>query len=451
MKPEKYKTQYLIGLAIHLVFLIIMYSSGTSYKNLQIPEGTYKNNIWQCSDVMTYVDPAINFVQYHVFGQERIPDHFRTIGYPALISFFYSIAGKNWLIWLQIFQAFIFAAIYPLISATLKMLIPGLKMHTPVTIVFLLLVSGAYFTRIPMVLTDTLFTTLFMAGFYYGLLTYRENRTIHLVLFLLFITLAALVRPTASLFPLMNLAMAFLIAKKYARPIRKTMLKAVYISLALFALVNISTYRNYINYCFKKPSSVMGRCAFDYLANKVLSQENKTDVYYTLKAKIDSVPDVTGKNNLRNRIMWETVVKYPLSTTRVLIKNIVNVFFSNNIISGISNYFGYEWKVFRNACYPYKISNFLRYATYLMMVVYALIWILFFYNLILFLINRDFETFLVVGLLFIMFIVPAVLTGDGGTRFRLPFEHVLFIVALAPVINRMNIKIPRLTGSRTPS
>ena len=47
------------------------------------------------------------------------------------------------------------------------------------------------------------------------------------------------------------------------------------------------------------------------------------------------------------------------------------------------------------------------------------------------LVAKDYSTFLMIMGMFVMFIIPAILTGGGGARLRLPFEHILFIYGLS--------------------
>lgn len=44
--------------------------------------------------------------------------------------------------------------------------------------------------------------------------------------------------------------------------------------------------------------------------------------------------------------------------------------------------------------------------------------------------RKDYITVVLLLFIMVMFLVPAILTGDGGSRFRLPIEHFLFIYAL---------------------
>ncbi|MCX6325272.1 MAG: hypothetical protein NT144_01275 [Bacteroidia bacterium] len=433
---SKPKTQYFLGLALNIIFLIILYSFATSYKNLQIPAGIYQKNIWGYSDVMTYVGPALNFVDHNVFGISNTPDHLRTIGYPAIISFFYYTFGKNWLLLLQIFQSIIFAFIYPAVTATIKILLPDFN-NKLIKIVFIVLcISGAYFTRSAVVLTDTLFILLFVVGFYLGLKTYITKRYDYLLLYLILIAASALIRPTLSLFPLLNLSIGYWVAKKYCYSVKKTLVKSLFVSIAILCLINISTVRNYLNYSFFSPGSVIGLNAFEYLSKKVLIMEGNTDKYNSYREQLDMVQNISVKTKMRKAIMYQTIKQYPISTIKVLGINTINLFLSNNLLSNISNYFGYEWKAFKNSGYPFKISKLLSCFTYIFMFLYAILWWLFLLKLFNLWKNKDYETLLILFILFVMFLIPAILTGDGGSRFRLPFEHILFIFGFSTIFNR---------------
>lgn len=433
-------TQYFIGLSINVVFLIVLYSSSTSNDNLQIPKGVYQNNIWQCSDVNTYVDPAKNFIERGVFGKDKEPDHFRTIGYPALISFFISVFGQYWLIALQIFQAIIFALIYPLISSTVKLLFTDYEKGFEKTVFLLLCISGTYFTRSPAVLTDILFTLLFIGGFYCGLKSYISKNYNYLLLYLALITVAALVRPTLALMPLLNVIMGYFVAVKFNFALKRMIIRSLYVSLAIFVLTNISTVRNYYNYGFASPSSVIGVNASHYLAKKILEKEGKLNEFSSKMERIEAVNDISLKTSMRKELMVESVLKYPLTAINVLVTNTINVFLENNLLSAIAPYYGFQWKAYKNSCFDFKTNRFLYFSSYFIMLLYAILWALFFLKLILLLREKDYSTFVLIVALFIMFIIPAVLTGDGGGRFRLPFEHILIIFGMSLFSKRKPLK-----------
>ena len=423
-------TQYFLGLILNILFLITLYSFSTSFINIQIPSGKYLNNIWKASDVISYVNPAKNFIKYGVFGENKTPDHFRTIGYPALISFFCFAFGKYWLLSLHVFQSIIFAFIYPFITFTIKILLPQSNDKIIKSMFLILCCSGVYFTRCAMILTDTLFVLFFVISFYFGLKTYMKKNYKFLFLYLFLCTITALIRPTLTLLPLLNITIGYFVAKQYNLDYKKTFQKSLLISISIFCLINISTLRNYFNYSFSSPSSVIGLNAFEYLSKKVLIEEGKTNDYYSYQNQLNAITDISQKDKKYKEIMYKTIVDYPISTIKVLSINTINLFLSNNLISNTSNYFDYNWKITKNSYYPYKTSKILYFFTYLFMIIYALFWTLFFLKIIDLLRNRDFKLLFIISILMLMFIVPAILTGDGGARFRLPFEHILFIFGL---------------------
>ncbi len=420
--------QFTIGLCFHFGFLMIMYSFDQSYQNLQIPIGKYQDNIWSCNDVLSYFEPAINFYTFGVFGYGFTPDHFRTVGYPGLIVFFYTQFGDNWLIALQIFQAIVFAAIYPLVTATMEILLPQSNKLIKKTVFIALIVSGIYFTGVPILLTDTLFTFFFILGFYFALLTYKTNKPYHVILYFISMTIAALIRPTLILLPILNIAIAYWVAKKNSYAFKPILYSAMVYSIVLLLTTNLSTFRNYLNYSFLSPSSVIGVNAFQYLTKKILYLENEIKIYADYEQQIEDLQNISDKTSLRKKIMFKTIVKYPLSFVRVLCSNAINILLSNNLISNVGRYFGVEWKKFKNSCNDFKIYQSLYWLNAFFALCYLAIWGLLFWN-VLWRFHKDFETVLLLGVLLLMFIVPAILTGDGGTRFRIPFEHFLFIYA----------------------
>src|SRR5215475_14172250 len=107
--------QYLIGVLINFLYIIILISDQTSYRNIQLPENEYSENLWQGGDVFSYIRPARNFVSYRIFGSGTVPDYHRTIGYPLFLATLMLIFGSHWLIFAFFAQAAIFALMYPLL------------------------------------------------------------------------------------------------------------------------------------------------------------------------------------------------------------------------------------------------------------------------------------------------------------------------------------------------
>src|SRR5262245_22662497 len=195
--------QYLIGILINFSYILILINNSTSYQNLQVPEGIYSENLWQGSDVLSYVQPARNFIEYGIFGYGTMPDYHRTIGYPLFLSTLMRLFGSYWFIFTLFIQASIFALIYPLLSEISSTLFSSGK--KAIIISFLLLIFlRTYIVRVPQMLTDTFFTVFFMLGLWSGVKSIIEKSYKYLLLHILFMGYAAQVRPVLFLYPIVN-------------------------------------------------------------------------------------------------------------------------------------------------------------------------------------------------------------------------------------------------------
>jgi hypothetical protein len=166
--------QYLIGLSINCLYLFILFSSNTSYRNIQLPIGTYSENLWKGTDVLTYVGPARNFLEYRIFGFGTTPDYRRSIGYPFFLSSLMMLFGTHWIMFAWFVQAALFALIYPLLLRISTLLLNSNDNAVIVSFLFLI-VSGTYIVRVPVLLTDTFFTVLFTLGLWLGLESVKKK------------------------------------------------------------------------------------------------------------------------------------------------------------------------------------------------------------------------------------------------------------------------------------
>jgi hypothetical protein len=148
--------QYLIGLSLNCLYLLILFSSDASYRNIQLPQDIYRENLWKGTDVLTYVGPPQNFLQYGIFGFGTSPDYRRTIGYPLFLSLLMVLFGTHWLIFAWLTQAALFALMYPLLSKISTLLFNGDNNAVIGSFLFFIL-SGTYIVRVPVIMTDTFF------------------------------------------------------------------------------------------------------------------------------------------------------------------------------------------------------------------------------------------------------------------------------------------------------
>lgn len=439
-------TQYIIGLIAGLsYFLVLLLSSKTSYANLQAPEGIYSNNLLQTSDLLSYVNPARNYLSYGVFGKEYAPDYFRTIGYPAFLALMIKLFGTYWLYATYIVQIFLYAFIYPVLSGIIHLLTPGNEKLVRWSFVGFLL-TGMYFTRGIAIGTDLPFTLLFTSGLYYGMKSLTGQDWKNLLLYILFISLAAEIRPTLILFPAVSIVFLLFIAKRSGNMRTSFTRKAILISTAaLLVTCNIPSLRNYINYGFFKPSNVLDLNCFICLDFKVLVKENKADQYLLLEKHVNSKQDIIERMELQKDITKRVIKHHSLRAAEViLIDNMKNILFDNHLSNVTGMYYGYSWKskdnedLFGNKCYAIKKSHFLLACYYIIAAVYLGMYILFTLFCIRLVRARKWLYLLTICSIMGMLLAPAIITGNCGSRFRLPVEGLLIIFSLSELIWRSN-------------
>ena len=424
-----------MGLAVNLLFLAILYSFPSSFYNVQIPVNEYTQNIYRYSDVMTYVRPAFNYIHTGVFGTGNVPDHFRTIGYPYILSVFMRLSPGNWVLILQICQCLAFASLYPAISLVSGLLFRNLPPVFYKALFVFSLASGIFFTRVPCVLSDLLFTMLFLWGVYYILCATLHNKWYQYLLYILFITAAALIRPTLSVFPVIGVVLMIHMAAQRNIRFRTRLIPAVISCCILLASCNISTFRNYVNYHFFSPSSVVGINIYVCFGRKVLKEIHHEAEADSITAAIARVPDIGEKTRLRKEAGIRILLQHPLPSAKVLFMSTLSTLLDNNLVNSTFNFFGYSWKsYYYSDVNKYKSSAFCYYATYLLMGLYLLLWLIFLAGMIRLLGERQYYMLIFGTYLFVMFIIPAIITGDGGSRFRLTFDWFLHIVVIRELV-----------------
>ena len=436
ISPHKLYRQYFIGLSVNILVFLLLYLCPLSHNNTQMPCGTNKNNIWCGTDINDYVNSGLNYVHTGIFGMGDKPDHLRTIGYPAIIAFFYSVFGDSWVLALQISQCFFLALMYPILSLLAVEILPSASNKTISAIFIFLLFTGTYWARSIMLLTDTTFALLFTVGVVFGIRAFKKDSFPYFMAYIVFITAAGLIRPTLFLFPLLNITLAIFVATKYRFNTGRFLPQLVITTLLFAFTCNLASIRNYLNYSFLSPSSVVGLNAFRSVAQKILIDAGSTDKYNRLAVKVDSIQDISAKTEFRKKIMIAAICKHPLLTAKMLQKNTINVFLDNHMVNNMGNYFGYNWKTTGSAqstfgsAYPYKKSTLCYYLTYAMMGLYFVLWLLLFYFCYVAFITRQYHYLYLIGSLLFVFIFPAVIIGDGGSRLRLPFEPFLVLFSV---------------------
>lgn len=418
---------FIIGLMVALCFLFFLYSFPLATKNIQIPQGEYSENIWKCSDVMSYVRPAENFVENGVIGRGNVPDHWRPIGYPLWLSLFMFLFGDYWIMAIHIGQGILFAFLGVISVLCVEEIFQIRDRKYLLLLGMLILTTGTYWTRIPVVLSDTFFTFFFVGGLFCGVLYFSRDGFKWLILYVTLISIAGLIRPTLSLFPLINILMAVAITKKYGRMFNRSFWRrTVLISLFLLLMLNISSFRNYYYHQIFTPSTTVSYNALHFAKRILLNSGGITDLKIMEIAQIESMKDLRVKNIRQKKFLLQVALSEPIAAFRVLARNAINLLFSNHLISEVSRYFGYEWRHFNKSdCINFRTHWILNALTIFLASFYFCLYCFGFYTLWLMWAQGDKLLVLLIIFIVFSFAMPAIMVGGGGSRWRLPFDFLL--------------------------
>ncbi|MBF0567572.1 MAG: glycosyltransferase family 39 protein [Nitrospirae bacterium] len=306
--------QYAVAALINIAYVVIMLSNGTTFYNLQMPEGKYAKNAMNGTDVMTYVQPARNFLVHGVFGTGTDADYHRTIGYPMFLSFFMKVFGNVWLYGVFFAQSLLFAAVYPMLFIINRELLGGGDRVFYAAMLFLT-VSGCFIVTTPVVLTDMFFSTIFMCGLCLGVMSVVRQRLSYLILHVVFMGYAAEVRPTLALYPILNAAVLIIVARR-AGVINTNKIRAwiAAATLALMVVCNGPAIRNYINHGFFESTDIVAINLYDCLMVEVLFLEGRVDIYHTANREIAQIADVHEQIKRKKAVAFQVFRDYPATT-----------------------------------------------------------------------------------------------------------------------------------------
>ena len=435
------KTQFLIGFLVSILyFLILLLSSKTSFANLQVPEGIYQDNQWGCTDFKTYYLPAKNFLANGVFGYGTQPDSSRPIGYQMFLALIIFVFGKGWIYAVYLIQSVLFAFIYPVMTS----IVEEVSETDPKQIKFIFFVSlfsGMFFTRSVYIGPDAMLVLLLVTGIYLTIIALKRQKWIYAILALLSIGFGAQVRPTMILYPVINVLLIYWIGLK-SGTLKSRFLKLFSVISTIFLLVicNMPSIRNYSNYGVFKSSIILSANYYDYLSKKILFKEDQPELFFRVKAEIESNPDIAIQLARKKEKTLQIIKEYPITTIKVIfIDNLKGVMLDNHLINFTSNFYGYNWKTvkLKEGCYSVTGSRFLYVTYFVIAFLYCLLYLLFLLSIFKLLKEKRFLLCLLILLTIFIFLMPSIVIGDGGARFRLPFEWLIIILASKPSLSKI--------------
>jgi hypothetical protein len=435
--------QYLAGVFINIIVVLILVSNNSSYKNLQTPEDFYASNLWNGSDVMTYVSPARNYINFGVFGWGNTPDYHRTVGYPLFLSILMIIFHDNWLLFVFFAQAFICASVYPALLKISSNLL-DIQDNVGSSSFIFFIVSGTYIAMVPVIMTDLFFSVLFTVGLYFGLESVRKRSCIYLALHVIFIGYSAQVRPLLAVYPIINFfLLLYMSTKCYTVRRAKTYMVYTVATAFLVILCNFPSIRNYVNYGFGDPSDVLYNNMFDFLAYSVIKNAGKINEYNALQDNLKDVNTISEKMRLKKRLAISIYREYPYLTLAQMTKNAIGIMLRAHW-SIIANFWEYNFKDNFERVTPLRKSNFVFALECLFNVVYLIVYCLFLAFLIRLFRLREYMLLLIIISFTSYFLVPAFMVNGAGSRMRLPVEGIIVLASMSELEQRLWILKDRI-------
>ena len=427
--------QFFIVLATNLLFFIALYSCPASNYNIHPPEGVYSENLFSVIDVVpSYINPARNFIKFGTFGNGNIPDHFRTVGYPAYLAGLIILFGNHFF-WVAILiQAILSALIFPIVSAIANFFIKNDQRISKMVFIFLWL-SGAYWSYFYMLTTDMFFAFFFIAGIYYGIKAMSEKSFKYCILHLLFIGYAASVRPVLILYVIPEFFI-LVYSAMYFKTIaeRKTKVLIGVASISILFLTNLSSLRNYVNYGVMKPSD-----AFEYnlndSANQALALANKEGGYRGVILIPDSV-DWVRVCLLEKKEALRVMKSYPKETLIVLMVQLAKNLGTPHYLRGTLMFLfkktnnNYERTVYKNDINSLKqtIGLPLLLLSLLIICIYLFSWLLVIIHMFRVCKNGKYLYAMTI-LLFMGYMIFPILFAGAGSRYRLPIDWLIILLS----------------------
>ncbi len=427
--------QYLIGVTLNLAFVLILLNQNVTWRNLQPPEGTYYENVWRYADVMTYVNPARNFLNYGVFGTGTQPDAYRTIGYPFFLASLMEVFGKDWLRAALFAQAFIFALIYPFLSAMARLY--GATSKAVINPSFLaLVISAAYISTVPVLLTDLFFTVFFTIGLTFGLLSVARRSYLFLAGQLIFIGYAAQVRPVLFLYPVVHLLALCSAAKIHGYLSSRKTRAMIAISVAsLLLLCNLATLRNYLHYRLPAPTSTAASNLFNGLGYEVLKAKGRLDWHKEMSLRAYYATSIREKSRVMESSATWIFMRYPLTTLKIVGTHAAaNLFVSH--WNEISKFWGYSWRRLPHTGRALERKSNVMFALTVVWGFICAVIYFFFAAFLVRLVREKQYLYLMTLIVFVAYFIVPTLIVQEGPRMRLPVEGILVFFAVAEIGRR---------------
>jgi hypothetical protein len=280
----------------------------------------------------------------------------------------------------------------------------------------------------------------FTLGLWLGLESIVKKSYTLLFFHIMSVGYAAQVRPVLSLYPLINFFILISIAVKYDLWRHLKTYKIIVISIILLLIsCNLPSMRNYMNHKLLRPTDTLSNDMFSQLAKLVLIDMGKSDEYEEKRKALEEISDVTTKIYLQEEFAIRVFKDYPLMTLKEMMHNAVGIL-GRAHWPLMAHFWGYSFlDNFSPDHMPLKKST----AVYLIETLFNFIYLSVYFLSLGFLIRLFRSGNVVFSLTIVLFIayflIPTFIGRGAGSRYRLPAEGLIVMMASCEFDHRFEL------------
>lgn len=434
MSWKKLVLIYLAGVAVNCGYVAWLYQ--VRQFEAQIPVGAYEHNVWERSDVMTYVAPATIFLSEGSFLTRGRPDFLRTVGYPFFLAVNMLVFGEGWIPAVFYVQACLLAIVYPAFFVLAWMLFPRVA-RLPWVMLGYAFLSGTAMVYSLQVLSDGVCFAFLMAGLGSSLFGILRNRWSWILAGILVIGAAAQVRPVVGAVPFVLLFLGFFVLKQAGTPLTKTAVIRIAVCVSItFALSLLPSVRNYMNYGMFRPSGILPK-AMIYLAQDVYRFKGRPKAVDDAVAgfsRIEETEGVRARVNAEERYSLDVMRQHPFLSAGFMVFNSLRNMFESH--------WQYTFFMFRSTWW--QDDGYCVFKRRPLAVAFAVPWVVFYFVIyfswlaFLFRVIRRREWLLIGACLFAILPLVASSFCGQGARMRLPAEWFLLLLGFSEILSRLD-------------
>jgi len=422
---------YIAGVVVNCAYVALL--CHVRNFDIQIPAGAYEHNVWERSDVGTYLAPAKTFLAHGSFlGRGQQPDYSRTVGYPFFLALNMRIFGGGWIPAVYYVQAILLAMAYPSFYLLALTLFSGVA-YLPRAMLIYAFLSGTAMVYSVQVLSDGLCFSFLIAGLSVSLYGFSRNSWSWTIAGICLIGVAAQVRPVVGSIPFVLLCLGFIVLKSSGNLLKRSAVAKIVVCVCItFVIGLLPSVRNYSNYRMFRPTDLFSK-AMLYMIEDIHRFNREMSKMETARADFDEIEINAG---IGARVKAED--KYALGVIKLHPFLSAGFMVFNSLRNMFESHWQYTFFMFRSTWW--QDDGYCVFKRTPLAVGFAVPWVIFYvviyFAVLCFLIRsiKEGEWLIVAAALFVLLPIGAASFCGQGARLRLPAEWFLMLAGFAEII-----------------